>query len=140
VKMAMGTRILIMIFIIDAFLFIDSDINRQFFEKTLNKFGMTINATNDITYSEDSIKTVEEGWTSNLMGAGIGAITGFMIAGVTGMVAGGVLMTIFGDFIFAPVEFMIRTSMPWQLTLIVGGLWSILVVIGMLNFVRGGEY
>jgi len=138
--MGVGTRLLIMVLAIDLFLFVGTDLSKSFAINTLGKFGMTLDQNGKITVAEETAKTIIQSWLSSIFELSVGAIVGYLLGGVVGLVSASLVMGLFGDFIFAPVKLMQLTNMPWQLTLIVGGIWSVLFIMACLDWVRGVEY
>jgi len=137
--MGKGTRIIMLLLAIDMFLFIGTDLHKNFLQSMLIKFAIVVTPDGNLSWSFDQLKTAMESWMDSMWEIGTGAFVGFLLGGVTGAISGAFLFGVFGDFIFAPLEVMKSVGIPWQIQLLFGAFWSFMFIIAMLEYVRGAE-
>jgi len=138
--MAMGTNMLMLMFIIDVFMYFGgSAVCDGCSMPTLSiasSFGLNVN---------DELVSINETNPASELSHEVSASTGVF--------SGQILTTVFNTFVlvvdfvlnlfafvFAPVFILNQVGMPAPVVLALGGGWSLLFLLALLALIRGGEF
>lgn len=138
--MAMGTKLLVLMFAVDIFMYFGSSAVCSGCSisslSVTQSFGLEID--NDVVVVNETNPAAELSQE---------------ITASTGVFSGSILTTIFSTFVlvvdfviklfafaFAPVYIALQTGLPSPIALGFFGIWAYLYIIALLDFVRGGEF
>lgn len=138
--MALGTKMLLLMFVIDVFMYFGGPavcLGCSVPSLSIaSSFGLNVN---------DELVSINETNPASELSQEVSASTGVF--------SGQILTTLFNTFVlvvdfvlklfafvFAPVFILNQVGMPAPVVLALGGGWSFLFIIALLDFIRGGEF